>query len=62
MARHSSLIQERRAVYWSIRVFSRNRKKVRDAWNEAYGGSGNAHKVAVLEEGDEIQSYLHQST
>ena len=26
-------------------------KKVRDAWNEAYGGSGNAHKVAVLEEG-----------
>lgn len=26
-------------------------KKVRDAWNDAYGGSGNAHKVAVLEEG-----------
>ncbi len=26
-------------------------EKVREAWNEAYGGSGNAHKVAVLEEG-----------
>ena len=26
-------------------------KKVRDAWEAAYGGSGNAHKVAVLEEG-----------
>lgn len=26
-------------------------EKVRDAWNKAYGGSGNAHKVAVLEEG-----------
>lgn len=25
--------------------------KVREAWNEAYGGSTNAHKVAVLEEG-----------
>ena len=26
-------------------------EKVRDAWHKAYGGSGNAHKVAVLEEG-----------
>lgn len=26
-------------------------EKVRDAWNKAYGGNGNAHKVAVLEEG-----------
>ena len=26
-------------------------EKVRDAWNKAYSGSGNAHKVAVLEEG-----------
>lgn len=26
-------------------------EKVRDAWNDAYGGSRNAHKVAVLEEG-----------
>ena len=26
-------------------------EKVRDAWNAAYGGSTNAHKVAVLEEG-----------
>ena len=26
-------------------------EKVRDAWNDAYGGSSNAHKVAVLEEG-----------
>ena len=26
-------------------------EKVREAWNEAYGGSGNAHRVAVLEEG-----------
>lgn len=25
--------------------------KVRDSWNSVYGGSGNAHKVAVLEEG-----------
>ena len=25
--------------------------KVRDSWNAAYGGSSNAHKVAVLEEG-----------
>ena len=26
-------------------------EKVRDAWNSAYGGSSNAHRVAVLEEG-----------
>ena len=26
-------------------------KKLRDSWHEAYGGSGNAGKVAVLEEG-----------
>ena len=26
-------------------------EKVRRQWNEAYGGAGNAHKVAVLEEG-----------
>ena len=26
-------------------------EKVRDAWHNAYGGSSNAHKVAVLEEG-----------
>lgn len=26
-------------------------KKIRDAWMDAYGGSGNSHKVAVLEEG-----------
>lgn len=26
-------------------------ERVRDAWERAYGGSGNAHKVAVLEEG-----------
>ena len=25
--------------------------KLRDSWNEAYGGSNNAHKVAVLEQG-----------
>ena len=25
--------------------------RVRDSWNSAFGGSGNAHKVAVLEEG-----------
>lgn len=25
--------------------------RVRDSWNVAFGGSGNAHKVAVLEEG-----------
>ena len=26
-------------------------KRVRDSWNSAFGGSGNANKVAVLEEG-----------
>ena len=26
-------------------------QKIRDNWTSAYGGSGNAHKVAVLEEG-----------
>ncbi|MGN1031702.1 MAG: phage portal protein [Butyricicoccaceae bacterium] len=26
-------------------------KKVRDSWNEVYRGTGNAHKVAVIEEG-----------
>ena len=30
-------------------------KKVRDSWNEVYRGSGNAHKVAVLEEGMKYQ-------
>lgn len=29
--------------------------KLRDAWNKAYGGSGNANKVAVLEEGMSFQ-------
>ena len=31
--------------------FLKEPEKVRDAWNDAYGGSSNAHKVAVLEEG-----------
>lgn len=26
-------------------------ERVRTSWNAAYGGSSNAHKVAVLEEG-----------
>jgi HK97 family phage portal protein len=26
-------------------------KRVRDSWNEVYGGNSNAHRVAVLEEG-----------
>jgi len=26
-------------------------QRVKDSWNAAYGGSGNAHRVAVLEEG-----------
>ena len=26
-------------------------QKIRDNWMNAYGGAGNAHKVAVLEEG-----------
>ena len=26
-------------------------KRVRDSWNAVYQGSGNAHRVAVLEEG-----------
>ncbi|MGP8310330.1 phage portal protein [Enterocloster aldenensis] len=30
-------------------------KKVRDSWNEVYRGTGNAHKVAVLEEGMKYQ-------
>lgn len=30
-------------------------KKVRDSWNEVYRGIGNAHKVAVLEEGMKYQ-------
>ena len=30
-------------------------QKVKDSWNTAYQGSGNAHKVAVLEEGMKYQ-------
>ena len=29
----------------------KNPERIRDAWNSTYGGPGNAHKVAVLEEG-----------
>lgn len=31
-------------------------QKVKESWNSAYQGSGNAHKVAVLEEGMKYQS------
>jgi HK97 family phage portal protein len=31
-------------------------KKVRDSWNAVYQGSGNAHRIAVLEEGMKFQS------
>src|SRR3712207_1095842 len=31
-------------------------KRVRDSWNEVYKGTGNAHKIAVLEEGMKFQS------
>lgn len=31
-------------------------KRVRDSWNAVYQGSGNAHRVAVLEEGMKFQS------
>ncbi|MDP3059055.1 MAG: phage portal protein, partial [bacterium] len=31
-------------------------KRVRDSWNSVYQGSGNAHRVAVLEEGMKFQS------
>ena len=31
-------------------------KRVRDSWNSVYQGTGNAHKVAVLEEGMKFQS------
>ena len=31
-------------------------QKIKDSWNTAYQGSGNAHKVAVLEEGMKFQS------
>ena len=30
-------------------------QRVKDSWNSAYQGSGNAHKVAVLEEGMKFQ-------
>jgi HK97 family phage portal protein len=30
-------------------------QRVKDSWNTAYQGSGNAHKVAVLEEGMKFQ-------
>lgn len=30
-------------------------QKVRDAWEKAYGGAGNSHKTAVLEEGMDYQ-------
>ncbi|MRR29812.1 phage portal protein, partial [bacterium] len=31
-------------------------KKVRDSWNAVYQGSGNAHRIAVLEEGMKFQA------
>lgn len=31
-------------------------QRVKDSWNTAYQGSGNAHKVAVLEEGMKFQA------
>lgn len=31
-------------------------KRVRDSWNAVYQGSGNAHRIAVLEEGMKFQS------
>ncbi|QHQ63447.1 phage portal protein [Anaerocolumna sedimenticola] len=31
-------------------------QRVKDSWNSAYQGSGNAHKVAVLEEGMKFQA------
>lgn len=31
-------------------------QRVKDSWNNAYQGSGNAHKVAVLEEGMKFQA------
>jgi len=31
-------------------------QRVKDSWNAAYGGSGNAHRVAVLEEGMKFQA------
>jgi len=31
-------------------------KRIRDSWNAVYQGSGNAHRVAVLEEGMKFQS------
>ncbi len=30
-------------------------KKIRDSWNQVYQGSGNAHRIAVLEEGMKFQ-------
>jgi HK97 family phage portal protein len=31
-------------------------QRVKESWNSAYQGSGNAHKVAVLEEGMKYQA------
>ncbi len=31
-------------------------KKLRDSWSTAYGGSGNSHRVAVLEEGMSLKT------
>ena len=33
-------------------------QRVRESWQNTFGGSGNANKVAVLEEG-KIHAYLH---
>ncbi|MCC8015499.1 MAG: phage portal protein [Eubacterium sp.] len=33
----------------------KNPEQVRASWNEAYGGTGNAHKIAVLEQGMTFQ-------
>ena len=39
------------AVSWSIREPSKTLDRVRESWQSTFGGSGNANKVAVLEEG-----------
>ena len=34
-------------------------EKVRESWHKAFGGSANANKTAVLEEGMEVYTYFY---
>ena len=43
-------------VYWNIPGVVKDPARIRESWNAVYQGSGNAHRVAVLEEGMKFQS------